>query len=93
MLRVVQIGARKVCGTLQQMREGARRFIVAGGETSGAVTKALGVNALDIGREIAPGVPWTFCKSAGYDIALALKSGNFGTEKFFSHAQSMLEAK
>ena len=37
---------------------GARRVIVAGGETSGAVTKALGVSQLDIGTEIAPGVPW-----------------------------------
>jgi len=71
---------------------GGRRFIVAGGETSGAVTKALGVDRLEIGNEIAPGVPWTFCNSTGHDIALTLKSGNFGTETFFSHAQSVLEA-
>ena len=70
---------------------GARRVIVAGGETSGAVTKALGITQLDIGREIAPGVPWTFCQSAGHRIALTLKSGNFGTETFFSHAQELLE--
>lgn len=70
---------------------GARRVIVAGGETSGAVTKALGITQLDIGREIAPGVPWTFCQSAGRRIALTLKSGNFGTETFFSHAQELLE--
>ncbi|WP_299369391.1 3-oxo-tetronate kinase [uncultured Tateyamaria sp.] len=71
---------------------GARRIIVAGGETSGAVTKALRVNRLDIGHEIAPGVPWTFCTSAGHDIALALKSGNFGTETFFTDALRILEA-
>ena len=70
---------------------GARRVIVAGGETSGAVTKALGITQLDIGREIAPGVPWTFCQSAGHRIALTLKSGNSGTETFFSHAQELLE--
>jgi uncharacterized protein YgbK (DUF1537 family) len=70
---------------------GARRFIVAGGETSGAVTKALEINQLDIGAEIAPGVPWTFCHSRGHQIALALKSGNFGTESFFSDAQAKLE--
>ena len=69
---------------------GARRFIVAGGETSGAVTQALGVTRLDIGPEISPGVPWTFATSAGQDIALALKSGNFGTEAFFSDAQTAL---
>ena len=71
---------------------GARRVIVAGGETSGAVTKALGVSQLDIGTEIAPGVPWTYCQSGGQQIALTLKSGNFGTETFFTDAQARLEA-
>ncbi|MCK0150902.1 four-carbon acid sugar kinase family protein [Marivita sp. S6314] len=70
---------------------GARRVIVAGGETSGAVTKALSVAQLDIGAEIVPGVPWTYCKSEGHQIALALKSGNFGSEDFFTRAQTQLE--
>ena len=70
---------------------GARRIIVAGGETSGAVTKALGVTHLDIGAEIAPGVPWTFCQSDGNQMALALKSGNFGAETFFTDAQNKLD--
>lgn len=69
---------------------GARRVIVAGGETSGAVTKALGVTQLDIGIEIAPGVPWTYCQSGGHQIALTLKSGNFGSETFFTDAQDKL---
>ena len=71
---------------------GARRIIVAGGETSGAVTKALEVTQLDVGAEIAPGVPWSFCTSKDVKIALALKSGNFGQPTFFSDAQSVLEA-
>ncbi len=71
--------------------KGARRFVVAGGETSGAVTKALGVTQLTIGAEIAPGVPWTFCQSGGHDIALTLKSGNFGAETFFADALINLE--
>lgn len=70
---------------------GVRRFVVAGGETSGAVTQALGVSQLTIGTEIAPGVPWTYAKSDGHDIALALKSGNFGAEDFFAHALNLLE--
>lgn len=69
---------------------GARRIVVAGGETSGAVTKALGVDRLDIGREIAPGVPWTFCESGGHRIALTLKSGNFGAPAFFTEALAAL---
>ena len=69
---------------------GRRRFVVAGGETSGAVTQALGVSALTIGAEIAPGVPWCFAKSGGNDIAITLKSGNFGAETFFTDALERL---
>ncbi|MEP1612426.1 MAG: 3-oxo-tetronate kinase [Roseobacter sp.] len=71
--------------------QGAARFVVAGGETSGAVTKALDVTRLDIGVEIAPGVPWTFCQSGSDQIALALKSGNFGDRDFFAKAIAVLE--
>ena len=69
---------------------GVRRFVVAGGETSGAVTKALNVTQLTIGKEIATGVPWTYCQSGSEQIALALKSGNFGDEQFFSKAFKLL---
>lgn len=65
---------------------GIRRFVVAGGETSGAITKALGIRQMTIGREIAPGVPWIYCTSGGHPLALALKSGNFGEVDFFTHA-------
>jgi uncharacterized protein YgbK (DUF1537 family) len=68
---------------------GFTRLIVAGGETSGAVVNALDVDALAIGPEIDPGVPWTRVL-AGNDLALALKSGNFGTPDFFLKAWSML---
>lgn len=65
------------------------RFLIAGGETSGAVVSALGVNALQIGPEIDPGVPWTL--SIGQPrVALALKSGNFGTPDFFLKAWAIL---
>ena len=72
---------------------GARRIIVAGGETSGAVTQALGVDRLDIGAEIAPGVPWTYCRSTGHQMALTLKSGNFGGPTFFTDAQEVLNSQ
>jgi 3-dehydrotetronate 4-kinase len=69
--------------------QGFSRILVAGGETSGAVVNALGVKALSIGPEIDPGVPWTRSLS-GPDVALALKSGNFGTADFFIKAWSSL---
>ncbi|CTQ32329.1 3-oxo-tetronate kinase [Jannaschia rubra] len=69
---------------------GMGRIVVAGGETSGAVTNALKVDRLRIGPEIAPGVPWCF---AGDGTALALKSGNFGAETFFDDAFALLDAE
>jgi 3-dehydrotetronate 4-kinase len=69
--------------------KGARRFVVAGGETAGAIVQALGVTGLRIGRQIDPGVPWTM--SLGEPrFALALKSGNFGAPDFFLRAFSVL---
>ena len=65
---------------------GVTRLVVAGGETSGAVVKALAIVSLRIGAPIAPGVPWTLGSGARGDIALALKSGNFGTPDFFERA-------
>jgi len=65
---------------------GVRRMVVAGGETSGAVVKALGVRALAIGPQIDPGVPWTASVGSEPRIALALKSGNFGAPDFFEKA-------
>lgn len=71
---------------------GFRRFVVAGGETSGAVTKALHITQLDVGREIAPGVPWCFARTGEHRIAVTLKSGNFGAEDFFAEALEALDA-
>lgn len=67
---------------------GHRRIIVGGGETSGAVVKALNIADLHIGHEIDPGVP-ALTTSDG--LRLTLKSGNFGAEDFYLRAVSSLE--
>lgn len=67
---------------------GAMRLITAGGETSGVVVTGLGLNVLEIGPEIDPGVPMI---RAG-DLVLALKSGNFGAVDFFAKAARMMGA-
>jgi uncharacterized protein YgbK (DUF1537 family) len=67
------------------VERGVRRLVVAGGETSGAVVAALGVRALKIGPPIDPGVPWTVSLGEP-QLALALKSGNFGAPDFFLKA-------
>jgi len=71
------------------LNAGVRRFVVAGGETSGAVVQALGVQLLQIGAQIDPGVPATV-SSGAQPLALALKSGNFGGRDFFSKALKQL---
>jgi uncharacterized protein YgbK (DUF1537 family) len=63
---------------------GVKRLVVAGGETSSAVAMALGFDALRIGPEIDPGVP--VLTNVDGTVALALKSGNFGSADFFAKA-------
>jgi uncharacterized protein YgbK (DUF1537 family) len=70
--------------------KGVRRFVIAGGETSGAVVTALEVDALEIGPQIAPGVPATLSYGTPR-YALALKSGNFGGPDFFTDALDALK--
>ena len=64
---------------------GVRTFIVAGGETAGAVVQALGVRVLAFGEEIDPGVPWTYSLDPE-GFSLAMKSGNFGRPDLFMKA-------
>ncbi|MGB2819144.1 MAG: nucleotide-binding domain containing protein, partial [Burkholderiaceae bacterium] len=70
---------------------GVTRLVVAGGETSGAVVQGLGIGALAIGPEIDPGVPWTVVPG-DVPLALALKSGNFGSVDFFDKALAATDA-
>lgn len=69
---------------------GVRKFVVAGGETSGAVVQALDVKSLQIGAQIDPGVPAT-ATIDNTPLGLALKSGNFGAVDFFDKALRQLE--
>ena len=68
---------------------GVHQLVVAGGETSGAVVKALDIEALEIGPQIEPGIPATITIGAPR-LALTLKSGNFGGPGFFLKAVAAL---
>jgi len=72
---------------------GVRRLVVAGGETSGAVVQALGIDQLRIGAQIDPGVPWCAAPLPGGEhLHITLKSGNFGSVDFFGKAFAQLAA-
>lgn len=90
-------GKEKVASILEEtmaflarkaVQDGYTQVIVAGGETSGAVTKGLGYNSYIIGESIAPGVP-VMIPSEAKEIRLVLKSGNFGQPEFFERAVEM----
>lgn len=66
---------------------GVRKFVVAGGETSGSVISALRPGALEVGVMITPGVPLL----SNGQMVLALKSGNFGSRTFLSEAVAAME--
>jgi uncharacterized protein YgbK (DUF1537 family) len=68
------------------------KFISAGGETSGAIIKGLGVQELKIGEEISHGVPalWSPHSYGQKPISITLKSGNFGQKDFFERALNIL---
>lgn len=66
-------------------------LIVAGGETSGALCRRLELGALQVGRNIEPGIP--LCFSLGrFQLPVVLKSGNFGGPDFYGKALRALEA-
>lgn len=66
-------------------------LVCAGGETTGAVCRALGTRGFAVGRNIQPGVPLCF-PLEGACIPMALKSGNFGSEDFYGAAFSAAAA-
>lgn len=75
------------------IQRGVGQLVVAGGETAGICIRALGIEQVQIGPQIDPGVPWCFGTPANSKsgIHIALKSGNFGKEDFFNRAFHMLE--
>lgn len=82
--------AKIACGLVQI---GVGQLILAGGETSGACVQALNVRQMQIGMQIDAGVPWCYAlsnASSRTGLHLTLKSGNFGTEDFFSKAFKLL---
>ena len=71
---------------------GATRYLVAGGETSDAVSRGLGVRVMRIWQEIEAGVPLMTAPVAGGDMRLVLKSGSFGSPAFLAEAARQLRA-
>ena len=64
---------------------GVRKFVVAGGETSGQVMKSVGITNVEVAEfdELSGG----YCHQGGDDpVSFVLKAGAIGKEDFFSIA-------
>lgn len=67
-----------------------RRVVVAGGDTSGAVARQLGISSLRFIAPLAPGAPWCRVTSMHPTIdgaAFAFKGGQVGRDDFFVTAR------
>ncbi|WP_456625850.1 3-oxo-tetronate kinase [Bradyrhizobium sp. URHC0002] len=62
---------------------GVRRFVVAGGETSGAIVEHLGIRRLRVGPYGGPGIG-TAVTEDDDPVALCLKSGKLGPDDLFA---------
>lgn len=72
--------------------QSVRRVVVAGGDTSGLVARALGIRALQMIAEVAPGAP--LCRATADDPAvdgleIALKGGQVGRPDYFTTVASL----
>jgi uncharacterized protein YgbK (DUF1537 family) len=84
-LRTGQALARVMCGLLDRVPT-LRRVAVAGGDSSGEVAAALGVQALTMAARLAPGAP--LCRAwsdqpARDGLEIVLKGGQMGAADFF----------
>ena len=74
------------------VERGVGQLIIAGGETSGACVQALGITRMQVGMQVAPGVPWCYAQTdiEHKPVHILLKSGNFGAPNILSQAFSLL---
>jgi uncharacterized protein YgbK (DUF1537 family) len=103
----VQVAGEMVENAMAQLAKelvtlGVGQLLVAGGETSGKCVQSLNISHLQIGPQIDPGVPWCYAYTKHVEgsvtrgkplvgLHVALKSGNFGSEDFFSSAWKLIE--
>lgn len=93
-LRTGQALARVMCGLLDA-HPGLRRVAVAGGDSSGEVAAALGVQALTMAARLAPGAPlcraWSDLPQRD-GLELVLKGGQMGGADFFGQVRDGVPA-
>lgn len=69
---------------------GLKRLVVAGGDTSGAICRRLGIKGNYVLQEIETGLPIGL--SIGREMLVVLKSGSFGKTEFLAKAIEQLKS-
>ncbi len=84
--RIAEALAEAAHHLVRQQR--VNRLVVSGGETSGTVCRRLGIQAVEVGLPISPGVPFCFTWP-DRRLLLVLKSGNFGAEDLYQQVRDL----
>ncbi|MGG3195377.1 four-carbon acid sugar kinase family protein [Priestia aryabhattai] len=88
--------SKMVSATLAHITEdivnetGLERLVIAGGDTSGTITRKLGIKGNYVLKEIETGLPSGL--ALGRHMLIVLKSGSFGKPKFLIHAIGHLKS-
>jgi uncharacterized protein YgbK (DUF1537 family) len=61
-------------------------LVVAGGDTSGAISRRLRITNCRLLEELEPGIPLCVAQRHPHPIFVVLKSGSFGSREFLVHA-------
>ena len=77
------------CVAEAAVNNGFKKLVIAGGETSSATIQRLGFRMFKTGVSVAPGVP-VLTPLNDPSLRVILKSGNFGSEEFFTTAQTII---
>ena len=75
-----------------QSQTGLKKLVVAGGDTSAAVSSAFSLRKMIILKEIEPGVPTMYGYGRAGELLLVFKSGSFGSASFLQKAVDCLLA-
>ncbi len=89
--RKIVEGLARLAGELMEL-ERFGKLCISGGETSGILCKHLGIDILEVGLPIEPGVPYCLTSplAPGEEEKLVvLKSGNFGSEDFYERVKEL----
>lgn len=63
----------------QLLAAGVAALVLSGGSTAAKVCHALGIDAMEIGGEVLPGIPWGVLRGgAAHGLPVITKSGGFG---------------